>query len=414
MISTHYLYFSLLLFLGSIFCFWRRGPSTLPPGPKGSFLQGAASLLPRLEPWKTYAAWGLRYKSSIISFRVYNRRIMVLNSPEARQDIYSERPMSWMYNVICDRGKSVFNINSSHSRHRQYRKLIQNGLGSRGIRQYIPLIQMESKNLSAALVREPQGLVRHVQRNSVSVTEEASKISGWALQPGRWLVDYLPDPYFGLFPAWAPGAAWKRQGLEWRDRLRHLADVPHAWAKRQMEASTAEESFTSTLLHPENNGTSSLGEDDLPSSSDLHQLVYLGAVMKEVFRYAPVANLALPHRVSMDDTYDGFFIPKDSTVIGNVWAILHNEAIYPDPFAFTPERFLPVQGIEPQPDPKRWAFGFGRVFFAETTILYAMCSILKTCQISLPEGTPQPTSSYNVPSHIKPFPLQVCPLMSKA
>ncbi len=26
----------------------------------------------------------------------------------------------------------------------------------------------------------------------IAVAEEAAKISGWALQPGRWLVDYFP------------------------------------------------------------------------------------------------------------------------------------------------------------------------------------------------------------------------------
>lgn len=34
------------------------------------------------------------------------------------------------------------------------------------------------------------------------------------------------------------------------------------------------------------------------------------------------------------------FIPKGSTVIGNVWAIHMDPAVYPNPMAYQPERFL--------------------------------------------------------------------------
>lgn len=107
----------------------------------------------------------------VISFRVYNRHIVVLNSAEAmsdllerKADIYSDRPMSWMYNVICDRGKAIFNISSSDPRHKQYRKLLQTGLGIRAIRGYLPLIQRESRRLAQGLLQTPDEFITHVQR----------------------------------------------------------------------------------------------------------------------------------------------------------------------------------------------------------------------------------------------------------
>ena len=38
-------------------------------------------------------------------------------------------------------------------------------------------------------------------------------------------------------------------------------------------------------------------------------------------------------------------------------AIMHDEEVYPDPFTFDPSRHL---GDDPQPDPLKYVFGFGR------------------------------------------------------
>ncbi|KAF9005737.1 cytochrome P450 [Hymenopellis radicata] len=51
-------------------------------------------------------------------------------------------------------------------------------------------------------------------------------------------------------------------------------------------------------------------------------------------------------------------IPKGSTISANVWAIMHDEKMFPAPDVFDPERFL---GENPQPDPTTLgAWGFGR------------------------------------------------------
>jgi cytochrome P450 len=41
-------------------------------------------------------------------------------------------------------------------------------------------------------------------------------------------------------------------------------------------------------------------------------------------------------------------------------AITRDEAMYPNPEIFDPERFFPPPGVEAQADPTKWIFGFGR------------------------------------------------------
>jgi cytochrome P450 len=62
-----------------------------------------------------------------------------------------------------------------------------------------------------------------------------------------------------------------------------------------------------------------VGHDNLPHPSDLGGLTYLSAVVKEVLRFAPVANLGLPHKVIQDDEYNGYAIPKDTIIMANIW-----------------------------------------------------------------------------------------------
>ncbi|KAJ7691461.1 cytochrome P450 [Mycena rosella] len=63
-----------------------------------------------------------------------------------------------------------------------------------------------------------------------------------------------------------------------------------------------------------------------------------------------------------NDDYHGYRIPAGLIFIGNVWAILHDETMYADPFAFKPERYLLDGKPNPDmPDPQI-ALGFGRRF----------------------------------------------------
>jgi len=130
-----------------------------------------------------------------------------------------------------------------------------------------------------------------------------------------------------------------------------------------------------------------VGLDRLPQASDRHMLPYVEAVMKEVLRWQVPAPMSLPRATGEDDVYNGYFIPKGSVIFPNVWLMCRDPSLYHEPFDFKPERFLPGEGREPEPDPRHLIFGFARRIcpgkeFADATLFAVFSMILATFDIS--------------------------------
>lgn len=86
-----------------------------------------------------------------------------------------------------------------------------------------------------------------------------------------------------------------------------------------------------------------IGTSRMPSFSDEPNLPYIKALCNEVLRIRPVAVLGgTPHANSISDTYNGYHIPKGTTILSNSWAINLNSSYYPNPHHFNPLRFLKV------------------------------------------------------------------------
>ncbi|OAX32691.1 cytochrome P450, partial [Rhizopogon vinicolor AM-OR11-026] len=87
-----------------------------------------------------------------------------------------------------------------------------------------------------------------------------------------------------------------------------------------------------------------VGSERLPDFGDRASMPYIEAVLRETLRFHPIAPLNIPHAAVNDDVYDGYLIPKGTTILTNIWAMMHDPAKYPAPFEFKPERFFTPSG----------------------------------------------------------------------
>ncbi|XP_010428380.1 PREDICTED: cytochrome P450 78A5-like [Camelina sativa] len=80
------------------------------------------------------------------------------------------------------------------------------------------------------------------------------------------------------------------------------------------------------------------------SDSDLSKLPYIRAIVKETLRMHPPGPLLSWARLSIHDTQIGtHFIPAGTTAMVNMWAITHDEKVWPKAHEYKPERFLGVK-----------------------------------------------------------------------
>ncbi|PPQ94347.1 hypothetical protein CVT25_000402 [Psilocybe cyanescens] len=225
--------------------------------------------------------------------------------------------------------------------------------------------------------------------------------------PGAMVVNTLP--ILRHLPSWFPGATFKKYAIEGQELTRKIRDVPFAFVTKSIAAGTAKHSvvsdmiannedqetikavaatgygdttqagadttmatlawfFYAMILHPEVQKKAQeeldkvVGNGRLPTYEDRDSLPYIDAVVKEVLRWRPIVPLGLLHATSFDDIYDGYFIPKGTIVMANIWAIANDKNIYEKPEIFNPDRYfdndgkLTTEGIHSEV----WSFGFGR------------------------------------------------------
>ncbi|XP_071731468.1 cytochrome P450 CYP82D47-like [Rutidosis leptorrhynchoides] len=83
-----------------------------------------------------------------------------------------------------------------------------------------------------------------------------------------------------------------------------------------------------------------VGRERLVEESDIKNLVYLQAIIKETMRLYPAAPLSVPHQSRQDCVVAGYNVPKGTRLFVNLWKVHRDPNVWSDPNEFQPERFL--------------------------------------------------------------------------
>ncbi|KAK3123615.1 hypothetical protein QOZ80_8AG0633600 [Eleusine coracana subsp. coracana] len=138
-----------------------------------------------------------------------------------------------------------------------------------------------------------------------------------------------------------------------------------------------------------------LGCKETIEEPDVASLPYLQAVVKEALRLHPVAPILMPHQAVEDGIeIGGYVVPKGSTVIFNVWAIMRDPAAWERPDEFVPERWFLDRVAEMEFRGKDFEFipfGSGRRLcpglpMAERVVPFILASLLHAFEWKLPNG----------------------------
>ncbi|KAK9136199.1 hypothetical protein Syun_015529 [Stephania yunnanensis] len=160
--------------------------------------------------------------------------------------------------------------------------------------------------------------------------------------------------------------------------------------------------------------TAQVGNDRHVDESDINNLVYLQAIVKEVMRLYPAGPLSGPRESIEDAMVAGYRIPAGTRLIVNTWKIQRDPSIWTDPLEFRPERFLTthkkvdVWGQHYELIP----FGAGRrvcpgVSFALQVVTLALARLLHGFELKTPNGEPVDMTEGAGLANVKATPLEV-------
>ncbi|KAH9477561.1 Cytochrome P450 monooxygenase 208 [Psilocybe cubensis] len=263
----------------------------------------------------------------------------------------------------------------------------------------------------------------------IIAADKSLNLSIQLIAPGGSLINILP--ILKHVPAWFPGASSRKAAERVRKLTEDMQQIPLDFVKSQMSKGTAAPSFVAEFLERKQTvgvseeeeaavlsiaptvyaggsdttvstlGTfiylmavnpdvqkkahaeidSIIGTKRLPEFEDRPMMPYAEAIYREVLRWKPPSPVGIPHTAAEDDIYDGYFIPKGTTVLANIWAMTHDESVYSQPDIFRPERFFNADGTL-NDDDRVLTYGFGRRQHMASNILWmAMVSILAAFNI---------------------------------
>lgn len=388
----------------------------LPPGPLRLPLIGNLHLAPKERPWEKFQQWAKKYGP--IYRVQYGKDILIVIADhniardllDKRGNIYSDRPRMVMAEENTTKGLHLL-LRHYDDRYRLHQRMEATVLSPRASKSYEVLQDFESKQLLCRLLndnnfreyfelfsasfiysltfgrriedRQDQSLVdaHVVQNNFVTIADT-----------GAWIVDAIP--VLNHLPKFL--APWKQLAerlfkIESEMHLRNLRcgleSKSWTWSKEFTKSKEGREmpplelaydvgvltdaaldttavtlsifvlamvSNPKAVTKAQKEIDTVVGRNRMPDFGDKSSLPYIDAIISETFRWRTILPQGFPHAALKEDYYNGYRIPKGTTIVPLHWAMNHNEDVFDDPDVFRPERWLE------NPDSGTVAFGFGR------------------------------------------------------
>ncbi|KAF7374506.1 O-methylsterigmatocystin oxidoreductase [Mycena sanguinolenta] len=363
-----------------------------------------------------------------------------------RAHLYNGRPVLTMVELMG--WDFTFALLSGGDKWRDHRKMFQQHFRQDMSRNYHPIQMKKVHLLLQELLSSPQKFREHLKTlvaaiimaivygyeiqptndYFVGLSEEAVKRLSDSFFPGAVVVNTIP--ILRYLPSWMPGADFQRFAAECRQLIKEMREAPFNFVKQNIRDGTDSTSvvarlfgsnrydedaiqdvagtayaggadtsisslasfFLAMALYPDIQKKAQteidtvIGTDRLPKFEDRPSLPFVEALYREVMRWKPVTPLGVARASTADDVYNGYFIPKGTTMISNIWAMTRDESIYPEPERFNPDRFLNADG-KLNDDDTVLTFGFGRRICvgrhnADATLWATFVSVLSTFTIA--------------------------------
>jgi len=147
-----------------------------------------------------------------------------------------------------------------------------------------------------------------------------------------------------------------------------------------------------------------VGRDRLPTLDDRARLPYIEAFLREVMRKQTLVPMAIVHRATEDTALNGYFIPKDTAVVLNLWSFHNDPNFWGDPEAFRPERFMDEKGELLKKD-YSLPFGAGKRLcagetFARQTMFLIVSNLIQNFTVKAAPGKPLPSEEPDMPGFL--------------
>ncbi|KAL4258702.1 cytochrome P450 family protein [Pleurotus pulmonarius] len=435
----------------------RRG-LPLPPGPRKYPIIGNLLHVPTKHQWAEYNRIAKEYNSDILHFQVFSSSIVVLNSfgvandlLHHRSSLYSSRqeyssslidechgellsqykPVSTMVNELMG-WKAIFSQQPYGEQWRNHRRVFWQEFNPEHSKANHRHIQLQyARDLVRRLQETPLDFQSHIRYTigasildvvyglniqekedpNIIMADNALQHLGVAVITGAFVVDYFPILKY-LPPRWMPGAGFRILGDDSTRDMQLLIDTPYSESRLSFAAGRSGSAFIDRAF---NRGHVINGGKEERVIKETAATAYLaGSDTTHDARNIEVGTCRPPSLVA-DDNYKGYHLPKDSVIFFNIWAMLRDETIFPEPEKFNPSRFLINGAIDDRlKEHVMSAFGFGRRgcpgrHFAQDTLWITIVSLLSVFTISnaIDEGgkpiVPQLKYSADLVRHVLPF-----------